>query len=202
MWIKSSVTKRFYYFDFQDIFLDSIDSILDRLQIEHLDSLLLHRRMPSWNWRWLTFDHLEQARQGRHFWGVQSKSNDDGIAQNGCQTASQVNQLQLSAAFTPKLWSWFHVNMEGPKSNRAKFVVSLVCRPTDTVIPKLSLSSSMAISKEICRQERRVCDPQSHYSITKNTKSLRQLSPLLGSSAILVGCRLSSDWQTTYPWSG
>ena len=53
MWIQSKCGIRkdgFTYFDFsKDYILDSVDGILERLQIERLDSLLLHRQMPSWN---------------------------------------------------------------------------------------------------------------------------------------------------------
>lgn len=53
MWIQSKCGIRkdgFTYFDFsKDYILDSVDGILERLQIERLDSLLLHRPMPSWS---------------------------------------------------------------------------------------------------------------------------------------------------------
>ena len=71
--------------------MDSVDGILERLQIERLDSLLLHRPDALMEPEEVAeaFNHLEQAGKVRHFGGVQSKSYDDGIAQNGCQTASQ-----------------------------------------------------------------------------------------------------------------
>ena len=70
-----------------------------------------------------------------------------------------VNQLQLSAAFTPSFEAGFHVNMEGPKAAVRDGSVFEYCRLTDTVIQAWS-SSSMVISGEFCRQGR-VCGPQS-----------------------------------------
>ena len=95
MWIQSKCGIRkdgFTYFDFsKDYILDSVDGILERLQIERLDSLLLHRPDALMEPEEVAeaFDHLELSGQGPSFWGVQSKSYDDGIAQNSCQTTTQ-----------------------------------------------------------------------------------------------------------------
>ena len=70
MWIQSKCGIRkdgFTYFDFsKDYILDSVDGILDRLQIERLDSLLLLTdRMPSWNrkkWQQLLISWSKRAR--------------------------------------------------------------------------------------------------------------------------------------------
>ena len=61
-------------------------------------------------------------------------------------------------------------------------------------LDRLGLSSSMAISREIL-SARKSLRPSITSSMTwqKNTKSLRQPSPLLGSFAIQVRCRLSSE---------
>ena len=78
--------------------------------------------------------------QGPSFWECQSKSYDDGIAQNSCQTTTiKVNQLQLSAAFTPSFEAGFHVNMEGPKAAVRDGSVFEYCRLTDTVIQAWSV---------------------------------------------------------------
>ncbi|MCO4482154.1 Oxidoreductase, aldo-keto reductase family [Streptococcus infantarius subsp. infantarius] len=70
MWIQSKCGIRkdsFTYFDFsKDYILDSIDGILERLQIERLDSLLLFTDpMPSWSlkkWRQLLTTWSKQER--------------------------------------------------------------------------------------------------------------------------------------------
>ena len=53
MWIQSKCGIRkdgFTYFDFsKDYILDSVDGILERLQIERLDSFSFTDRMPSWS---------------------------------------------------------------------------------------------------------------------------------------------------------
>ena len=92
------------------------------------------------------FDYLEQAGKVRHF-GV---SNQNPMMMELLKTAVKqplkVNQLQLSAAFTPSFEAGFHVNMEGPKAAVRDGSVFEYCRLTDTVIQP-GLSFSMAISK-------------------------------------------------------
>ena len=73
MWIQSKCGIRkdgFTYFDFsKDYILDSVDGILERLQIERLDSLLLHRPDALMEPEEVAeaFNHLEQAGKVRHF---------------------------------------------------------------------------------------------------------------------------------------
>ena len=66
----------FTYFDFsKDYILDSVDGILERLQIERLDSLLLHRPDALMEPEEVAaaFDHLEQVGKARHF-GVSNQN--------------------------------------------------------------------------------------------------------------------------------
>lgn len=145
MWIQSKCGIRkdsFTYFDFsKDYILDSIDGILERLQIERLDSLLLHRPDALMEPEEVAaaFDHLEQAGKVRHF-GV---SNQNPMMMELLKTAVKqplkVNQLQLSAAFTPSFEAGFHVNMEGPKAAVRDGGVFEYCRLNDTVIQAWSV---------------------------------------------------------------
>ena len=79
MWIQSKCGIRkdgFTYFDFsKDYILDSVDGILERLQIERLDSLLLHRPDALMEPEEVAeaFNHLEQAGKVRHF-GVSNQN--------------------------------------------------------------------------------------------------------------------------------
>ena len=202
MWIQSKCGIRkdgFTYFDFsKDYILDSVDGILERLQIERLDSLLLHRPDALMEPEEVAeaFDHLEQAGKVRHF-GV---SNQNPMMMELLKTAVKqplkVNQLQLSAAFTPSFEAGFHVNMEGPKAAVRDGSVFEYCRLTDTVIQAWSVLQH-GFSRGIL-SARKSLRPLITFSMTwrRNTRSLRQLSPLLGSSAIRVRCRLSSERPT------
>ena len=96
----------FTYFDFsKDYILDSVDGILERLQIERLDSLLLHRPDALMEPEEVAaaFDHLEQVGKVRHF-GV---SNQNPMMMELLKTAVQqplkINQLQLSAGLYTEL---------------------------------------------------------------------------------------------------
>ena len=61
--------------------MDSVDGILERMQIERLDNLLLHRPDALVEPEEVAeaFDHWSK-RAGPSFWGIQSKPHDDGIA--------------------------------------------------------------------------------------------------------------------------
>ena len=145
MWIQSKCGIRkdgFTYFDFsKDYILDSVDGILERLQIERLDSLLLHRPDALMEPEEVAeaFNHLEQAGKVRHF-GV---SNQNPMMMELLKTAVKqplkVNQLQLSAAFTPSFEAGFHVNMEGSKAAVRDGSVFEYCRLNDTVIQAWSV---------------------------------------------------------------
>ena len=199
MWIQSKCGIRkdgFTYFDFsKDYILGSVDGILERLQIERLDSLLLHRPDALMEPEEVAeaFDYLEQAGKVRHF-GV---SNQNPMMMELLKTAVKqplkVNQLQLSAAFTPSFEAGFHVNMEEPKAAVRDGSVFEYCRLTDTVIQAWSVLQH-GISRGIL-SARKSLQPSITSLLTwrKNTRSHRQLSPLPGSSAILVRCRRSSE---------
>ena len=130
MWIQSKCGIRkdgFTYFDFsKDYILDSVDGILERLQIERLDSLLLHRPDALMEPEEVAeaFDQLEQAGKVRHF---------------GVSNQNPMMMELLSAAFTPSFEAGFHVNMEGPKAAVRDGSVFEYCRLTDTVIQAWSV---------------------------------------------------------------
>ena len=108
MWIQSKCGIRieeFTYFDFsKEHILKSVDGILKRLHIQQLDSLLLHRPDALMEPEEVAeaFNHLEKTGKVRNF-GV---SNQNPMMIELLKTAvSQplaINQLQLSAAFTPE----------------------------------------------------------------------------------------------------
>jgi len=122
MWIQSKCGIRieeFTYFDFsKDYILESVDGILQRLQVDYLDSLLLHRPDAL-----MEADQVAQAFEILHKSG---KVRDFGVSNQNpmmmellkkeVKQPLSINQLQLSAAFTPGFESGFHVNMEGDKA--------------------------------------------------------------------------------------
>lgn len=114
MFIQSKCAIHDGQFDFskQHIY-QSVDGILERLQVDHIDSLLLHRPDALFECDEVNEAFSELKRQGkvRHF-GV---SNMNGfqmdLLQDGLSVPLEFNQLQLSLAHTPVLDHWFNVNM-------------------------------------------------------------------------------------------
>ena len=118
MWIQSKCGIRieeFTYFDFsKDYIIKSVDGILQRLKIDHLDSLLLHR--PD------ALMESDQVAEAFNLLYKQGKVRDFGVSNQNpmmmellkkdVKQPLAVNQLQLSAAFTPGFESALHVNME------------------------------------------------------------------------------------------
>ena len=145
MWIQSKCGIRieeFTYFDFsKDYIIKSVDEILQRLKIDHLDSLLLHRS-----------DALMEADQVAEAFDLlykQGKVRDFGVSNQNpmmmellkkdVKQPLAVNQLQLSAAFTPGFESGFHVNMEDSQAAMRDGSIFEYCKLHDVVIQAWSV---------------------------------------------------------------
>ena len=145
MWIQSKCGIRieeFTYFDFsKDYILESVDGILQRLKVDYLDSLLLHRP-----------DALMEADQVAEAFEILHKSGkvrDFGVSNQNpmmmellkreVKQPLMINQLQLSAAFTPGFDAGFHVNMEGDKAAVRDGSVFEYCKLNDMAIQAWSV---------------------------------------------------------------
>ncbi|MBG9368253.1 aldo/keto reductase [Streptococcus sp. NLN64] len=145
MWIQSKCGIRiedFTYFDFsKEHILNSVEGILQRLHIDQLNSLLLHRPDVLMEPEEVAeaFDHLEKTGKVRHF-GV---SNQNPMMIELLKTAvSQplaINHLQLSAAFAPEFDAGFHVNMEQALSSSVTSSIFEYARTHDMVIQAWSV---------------------------------------------------------------
>lgn len=145
MWIQSKCGIRieeFTYFDFsKDYIIKSVDGILERLQVEYLDSLLLHR--PD------ALMESDQVAEAFDFLYKQGKVRDFGVSNQNpmmmellkkdVKQPLAVNQLQLSAAFTPGFESGFHVNMEDSQAAMRDGSIFEYCKLHDVVIQAWSV---------------------------------------------------------------
>ncbi|CIQ79138.1 aldo/keto reductase [Streptococcus pneumoniae] len=145
MWIQSKCGIRieeFTYFDFsKDYTIKSVDGILQRLKIDHLDSLLLHR--PD------ALMESDQVAEAFNLLYKQGKVRDFGVSNQNpmmmellkkdVKQPLAVNQLQLSAAFTPGFESAFHVNMEDSQAAMRDGSIFEYCQLHDVVIQAWSV---------------------------------------------------------------
>ncbi|HGJ2364872.1 aldo/keto reductase [Streptococcus pneumoniae] len=145
MWIQSKCGIRieeFTYFDFsKDYIIKSVDGILQRLKIDHLDSLLLHR--PD------SLMESDQVAEAFNLLYKQGKVRDFGVSNQNpmmmellkkdVKQPLAVNQLQLSAAFTPGFESAFHVNMEDSQAAMRDGSIFEYCQLHDVVIQAWSV---------------------------------------------------------------
>ncbi|VIU26599.1 aldo/keto reductase family oxidoreductase [Streptococcus pneumoniae] len=145
MWIQSKCGIRieeFTYFDFsKDYIIKSVDGILQRLKIDHLDSLLLHR--PD------ALMESDQVAEAFNRLYKQGKVRDFGVSNQNpmmmellkkdVKQPLAVNQLQLSAAFTPGFESAFHVNMEDSQAAMRDGSIFEYCQLHDVVIQAWSV---------------------------------------------------------------
>lgn len=145
MWIQSKCGIRieeFTYFDFsKDYIMKSVDGILQRLKIDHLDSLLLHR--PD------ALMESDQVAEAFNLLYKQGKVRDFGVSNQNpmmmellkkdVKQPLAVNQLQLSAAFTPGFESAFHVNMEDSQAAMRDGSIFEYCQLHDVVIQAWSV---------------------------------------------------------------
>ncbi|HEW0352142.1 TPA: aldo/keto reductase family oxidoreductase [Streptococcus pneumoniae] len=145
MWIQSKCGIRieeFTYFDFsKDYIIKSVDGILQRLKIDHLDSLLLHR--PD------ALMESDQVAEAFNLLYKQGKVRDFGVSNQNpmmmellkkdVKQPLAVNQLQLSAAFTPGFESAFHANMEDSQAAMRDGSIFEYCQLHDVVIQAWSV---------------------------------------------------------------
>ncbi|VKW01861.1 aldo/keto reductase family oxidoreductase [Streptococcus pneumoniae] len=145
MWIQSKCGIRieeFTYFDFsKDYIIKSVDGILQRLKIDHLDSLLLHRpdALMESDQVAETFDLLYKQGKVRDFGVSNQNPMMMELLKKDVKQPLAVNQLQLSAAFTPGFESAFHVNMEDSQAAMRDGSIFEYCKLHDVVIQAWSV---------------------------------------------------------------
>lgn len=145
MWIQSKVGIRieeFTYFDFsKKHILEAADGILQRLGVDYLDSLLLHR--PD------ALMEPDEIAEAFDLLKAQGKVIDFGVSnqnpmmmdllKKAVKQPLVANQLQLSAAFSPNFDAGFHVNMEVPAASMRDGSIFEYCRLHDVVIQAWSV---------------------------------------------------------------
>ncbi|WP_173213712.1 MULTISPECIES: aldo/keto reductase [unclassified Streptococcus] len=145
MWIQSKCGIRieeFTYFDFsKDYIIKSVDGILQRLKIDHLDSLLLHRpdALMESDQVAEAFDLLYKQGKVRNFGVSNQNPMMMKLLKKDVKQPLTVNQLQLSAAFTPGFESGFHVNMEDSQAAMRDGSIFEYCKLHDVVIQAWSV---------------------------------------------------------------
>ena len=145
MWIQSKCGIRieeFTYFDFsKEYILQSVDGILQRLKIDHLDSLLLHRpdALMESDQVAEAFDLLYKQGKVRDFGVSNQNPMMMELLKKDVKQPLAVNQLQLSAAFTPGFESGFHVNMEDSQAAMRDGSIFEYCKLHDVVIQAWSV---------------------------------------------------------------
>ncbi len=145
MWIQFKCGIRieeFTYFDFsKDYIIKSVDGILQRLKIDHLDSLLLHRpdALMESDQVAEAFDLLYKQGKVRDFGVSNQNPMMMELLKKDVKQPLAVNQLQLSAAFTPGFESGFHVNMEDSQAAMRDGSIFEYCKLHDVVIQAWSV---------------------------------------------------------------
>ena len=145
MWIQSKCGIRieeFTYFDFsKDYIIKSVDGILQRLKIDHLDSLLLHRpdALMESDQVAEVFDLLYKQGKVRNFGVSNQNPMMMELLKKDVKQPLAVNHLQLSAAFTPGFESGFHVNMEDSQAAMRDGSIFEYCKLHDVVIQAWSV---------------------------------------------------------------
>ncbi|HGS0785775.1 TPA: aldo/keto reductase family oxidoreductase [Streptococcus pneumoniae] len=145
MWIQSKCGIRieeFTYFDFsKDYIIKSVDGILQRLKIDHLDSLLLHRpdALMESDQVAEAFDLLYKQGKVRDFGVSNQNPMMMELLKKDVKQPLAVNHLQLSAAFTPGFESAFHVNMEDSQAAMRDGSIFEYCQLHDVVIQAWSV---------------------------------------------------------------
>ena len=105
----------FNWFDFsEEYILGAVDTSLQRLQTDHLDTLLLHRpdALMEPDEIAKAFTKLEKSGKVLQFGVSNMNPGMIELLKKEVRQPIVVDQLQFSCAFTPALNAGFHVNME------------------------------------------------------------------------------------------
>ncbi len=145
MWIQSKCGIRmeeFTYFDFsKEHILEAVDGILERLNVDYIDSLLLHRPDALMEPAEIAeaFDLLKSQGKVIDFGVSNQNPMMMALIQKDVNQPLVANQLQLSAAFTPSFDAGFHVNMKQEAGIVRDSSIFEYCRLHDVVIQTWSV---------------------------------------------------------------
>lgn len=145
MWIQSKCGIRmeeFTYFDFsKEHILEAVDGILERLNVDYIDSLLLHRPDVLMEPAEIAeaFDLLKAQGKVIDFGVSNQNPMMMALIQKDVNQPLVANQLQLSAAFTPSFDAGFHVNMKQEAGIVRDSSIFEYCRLHDVVIQAWSV---------------------------------------------------------------
>lgn len=145
MWIQSKCGIRmeeFTYFDFsKEHILEAVDGILERLNVDYIDSLLLHRPDALMEPAEIAeaFDLLKSQGKVIDFGVSNQNPMMMVLIQKDVNQPLVANQLQLSAAFTPSFDAGFHVNMKQEAGIVRDSSIFEYCRLHDVVIQAWSV---------------------------------------------------------------
>ncbi|KFN88638.1 aldo/keto reductase family oxidoreductase [Streptococcus ruminicola] len=145
MWIQSKCGIRmeeFTYFDFsKEHILEAVDGILERLNVDYIDSLLLHRPDALMEPAEIAeaFDLLKAQGKVIDFGVSNQNPMMMALIQKDVNQPLVANQLQLSAAFTPSFDAGFHVNMKQNAGIVRDSSIFEYCRLHDVVIQAWSV---------------------------------------------------------------
>lgn len=145
MWIQSKCGIRmeeFTYFDFsKEHILEAVDGILKRLNVDYIDSLLLHRPDVLMEPAEIAeaFDLLKAQGKVIDFGVSNQNPMMMALIQKDVNQPLVANQLQLSAAFTPSFDAGFHVNMKQEAGIVRDSSIFEYCRLHDVVIQAWSV---------------------------------------------------------------
>lgn len=145
MWIQSKCGIRmeeFTYFDFsKEHILEAVDGILERLNVDYIDSFLLHRPDALMEPAEIAeaFDLLKSQGKVIDFGVSNQNPMMMALIQKDVNQPLVANQLQLSAAFTPSFDAGFHVNMKQEAGIVRDSSIFEYCRLHDVVIQAWSV---------------------------------------------------------------
>lgn len=145
MWIQSKCGIRmeeFTHFDFsKEHILEAVDGILERLNVDYIDSLLLHRPDALMEPAEIAeaFDLLKSQGKVIDFGVSNQNPMMMALIQKDVNQPLVANQLQLSAAFTPSFDAGFHVNMKQEAGIVRDSSIFEYCRLHDVVIQAWSV---------------------------------------------------------------
>lgn len=201
---KCGIVPAYEIFDFsKDHILSSVDNILKRLDMEYLDSFLLHRPDALMEPEEVAeaFDELEKSGKVRHFGVSNMKPMQIELLKKYVKQPIVVDQLQVSAAHSSMIGNGLEVNMLTPGAVDRDGSVLDYCRLKDITIQAWSplqygmIEGAFLTNKEFDGLNKKLAEVGQRYGVSETTMAIAWLLRHPANMQVLAGTMKPSRFE-------
>lgn len=160
--------------------IDTVDHILERMQIDYLDSFLLHRPDPLMEFDDVqaAFDELQTSGKVRHFGVSNFNPQQLTMLQRPLSQRLMINQVQFSVMHTGMIDFGIHANMTDPRSVDHDAGIIEYARTHDITLQAWSpfqygtFAGTFIDNPKFETLNQKLAEVADHYKVSKNAIAL------------------------------